>query len=70
MTIADLSVMEVEVEVDETDVVAVVLGQDAKSGVDAFPNEVFKGKVTEIGSSALQKSGWLRRPPRNPKTSK
>ena len=57
MTIADLSVMEVEVEVDETDVVAVVLGQDAEVRVDAFPNEVFKGKVTEIGSSALQKSG-------------
>jgi HlyD family secretion protein len=56
MTIADLSVMEVEVEVDETDVIGVVLGQSADVKVDAFPNEVFKGKVTEIGSSALQKS--------------
>jgi HlyD family secretion protein len=56
MTIADLSVMEVEVEVDETDVVGVQLGQATNVRVDAFPDVVFKGKVTEIGSSALQKS--------------
>ncbi|MCJ7681412.1 MAG: efflux RND transporter periplasmic adaptor subunit [Candidatus Aminicenantes bacterium] len=53
MTIADLSVMEVEVEVDETDVVAVRLGQKAEVRVDAFPDRVILGKVTEIGSSAL-----------------
>jgi HlyD family secretion protein len=57
MTIADLSVMEVEVEVDETDVIGVVLGQTADVRVDAFPDRVFEGKVTEIGSSALQKTG-------------
>lgn len=56
MTIADLSVMEVEVEVDETDVVGVQLGQSANVRVDAFPNQIFKGRVTEIGSSALQKT--------------
>jgi len=55
MTIADLSVMEVEVEVDETDVVAVEIGQIAEVSVDAFPDEIIKGTVTEIGSSALQK---------------
>jgi HlyD family secretion protein len=55
LTIADLSVMEVEVEVDETDVVGVILGQQANVRVDAYPEAVFKGKVTEIGSSALQK---------------
>ncbi len=54
MTIADLSVMEVEVEVDETDVVGVQVGQTANVRVDAYPDEVFAGKVTEIGSSALQ----------------
>ncbi len=54
LTIADLSVMEVEVEVDETDVVGVTLDQTAKIRVDAFPDTVFTGKVTEIGSSALQ----------------
>jgi len=53
MTIADLSVMEVEVEVDETDVVGVELGQISNVRVDAFPSQVFSGKVTEIGSSAL-----------------
>ncbi len=56
LTIADLSVMEVEVEVDETDVVGVGLGQESNIRVDAFPETVFKGKVTEIGSSALQKT--------------
>ena len=56
LTIADLSVMEVEVEVDETDVVGVTLAQQAKVRVDAMPDTVFEGKVTEIGSSALQKT--------------
>jgi HlyD family secretion protein len=55
MTIADLSVMEAEVEVDETDVVGVAIGQVAEVLVDAFPDIVIYGKVTEIGSSALQK---------------
>lgn len=55
LTIADLSVMEVEVEVDETDVVGVELNQEAEIRVDAFPDTTIKGRVTEIGSSALQK---------------
>lgn len=55
MTIADLSVMEVEVEVDETDVIGVEIGQQAEVRVDAFPDQTIKGNVTEIGSSALQK---------------
>ncbi len=57
MTIADLSVMEVEVEVDETDIVNVSVGQEAEVSVDAFPDIKIKGKVSEVGSSALQKSG-------------
>jgi HlyD family secretion protein len=55
MTLADLSIMEVEVQVDETDVVGVKIGQGADVRVDAYPDTVFKGKVTEIGSSALTK---------------
>jgi len=55
MTIADLSVMEVEIEVDETDVIGVRLGQKAEVRVDALPEQTILGKVTEIGSSALQK---------------
>lgn len=55
MTIADLSEMEVEVEVDETDVVGVNLGEKANIKVDALPNQVLKGEVSEIGSSAIEK---------------
>jgi HlyD family secretion protein len=55
MTIADLSVMEVEIEVDETDVIGLSLGQKADVRIDALPDHVIQGKVTEIGSSALQK---------------
>ncbi len=56
MTIADLSVMEVEVDVDETDVISLSLGQKADIRIDALPDRVLQGKVTEIGSSALQKA--------------
>ena len=55
MTIADLSIMEVEVEVDETDVVGVTLGQKADVKVDALPSQILDGTVTEIGSSAIAK---------------
>ena len=53
MTIADLSEMEAEVEVDETDVVGVELGQSADVKVDALPGQVLSGTVTEVGSSAI-----------------
>lgn len=53
MTIADLSEMEVEVEVDETDVIGVKIGQKAKVRVDALPYQDLDGTVTEIGSSAM-----------------
>jgi len=55
MTIADLSIMEVEVEVDETDVIGLELGQEADVRIDALPDQVIRGSLTEIGSSALQK---------------
>lgn len=56
LTIADLSVMEVEVDVDETDVINVKLGQKAEVKVDALPDKILNGEVTEIGSSAKQSS--------------
>jgi len=56
MTIADLSVMEVEVDVDETDVIGVEIGHRAEVRVDALPDQTIEGKVTEIGSSALQQT--------------
>lgn len=54
MTIADLSSMETEVEVDETDVVDIRLGQEASIELDAFPDESFAGKVIRIANSSVQ----------------
>ncbi len=56
MTIADLSVMEVEVEVDETDVINLNIGQVADVQIDALPGQSIRGEITEIGSSALRKN--------------
>jgi HlyD family secretion protein len=53
MTVADLSVMEVEVMVDETDIRNVRIGQGAEVRVDALEGIKIKGEVTEIGSSAI-----------------
>lgn len=56
MIIADLSVIEAEVEVDETDIVDLKIGQQAEVKVDALPDEPLKGTVTEIGNSAIQRA--------------
>ena len=56
LTIADMSVLEAEVEVDETDIPNVALGQQAKVTIDAVPDREFKGHVTEIGNSPIQTS--------------
>ena len=53
-TIADLSVIEAEVEVDETDVPSIELGQTAEVTIDALPDRSFTGIVTEIGNSPIQ----------------
>ena len=52
-TVADLSVMEVEILVDETDIKNLALGQIAEVRVDAYEGTAIKGEVTEIGSSAI-----------------
>ncbi len=57
LTIADLSVMEAEVLVDETDVVKVRPGKRADVTVDAIPGKVMSGTVTEVGNSAIASSG-------------
>jgi len=57
MTLADLSVITAEVKVDETDIINVELGQEAEVTIDAIPNKIFRGTVTEVGSSALTRSG-------------
>jgi HlyD family secretion protein len=53
MTVADLSIMEVEVLVDETDIRNVKLGQEGDVRVDALEGVKIKGEVTEIGASAI-----------------
>jgi HlyD family secretion protein len=53
MTIGDLSVMEAEILIDETDIRDVALGQEAEVSVDALDDMKIRGKVTEIGSSAI-----------------
>ena len=54
LTVADMSVLQAEIEVDETDIPSVVLGQAAVVTIDAVPNRTFKGHVTEIGNSPIQ----------------
>ena len=54
LTVSDLSVMEVVLEVDETDVPEISLGDSAAIELDAFPEVVFPGEVTEIGNSAIR----------------
>jgi HlyD family secretion protein len=54
LTIADLSEMEAEVRVDETEVVFIEPGQDASVTLDAFPDTSFAGVVREVGNSAIR----------------
>jgi HlyD family secretion protein len=61
LTIADMAVIEAEVEVDETDIPSVSLGQIAKVTIDAIPDRTFTGKVTEIGNSPIEVTGQASR---------
>ena len=54
MTIADFSILEAHVEVDETDIPSVRLGQTAAITIDALPDTTYPGRVTEIGNSPIQ----------------
>lgn len=51
MTVADMSVLEVRVDVGENDIVKVNIGDSADVEVDAYNNRKFKGVVTQIASS-------------------
>lgn len=59
MTIADMSLITAEVKVDETDIVNVKLDQMADVTIDAIPGKTFKGKVIEIGNTAILRSTGL-----------
>ena len=52
MTIADLSFMEVLVDVNENDVVTINIGDSTEIEIDAFPDTVFYGTVSEIAHTA------------------
>ena len=57
LTVADMSVIEAEIEVDETDIPLVQLGQPAKITIDAIADHTFTGHVSEIGNSPIQTAG-------------
>jgi HlyD family secretion protein len=57
LTVADLSVMEAKVKVDETEVPRIAVGDSAALRIDAFPGQTFTGRVTRIGNSAAQAAG-------------
>lgn len=57
LTVADMSVIEAEVEVDETDIPLVQIGQKATVTIDAIEGRTFAGRVTEIGNSPIQTTG-------------
>ena len=52
MTIADLSKMEVEVDVNENDVVNIEIGDTSEIEIDAYPDTIFFGVVSEIAHTA------------------
>ena len=56
LTISDMSVVEAVMEVDETDIPNVKIGQKAEVTIDAWPNQRFSGTVTEVGSSPRDRS--------------
>ena len=56
MTVADMSVVTAEVNVDETDIVNLQLGQKAEVTIDAIPDRTFTGHVTQIGNEAILRS--------------
>ncbi len=54
MTISDLSVIQVTVQVDETDVVRIHLRDSVSVSIDAYPDTTFTGRVTKIANSSVR----------------
>lgn len=54
MTIADMSVLETWVKVDETDVSRITVGDSAIIQIDAFPDTTFIGRVVELSQSSVK----------------
>src|SRR6185437_2548080 len=56
MRVADMSVVTAEVQVDETDIASVKVGQPATVTIDAFGDTIFPARVTEVGDTAILRS--------------
>ena len=54
--IADMAEINAEVDVDETEIVNVRLGQEAVVRVDALPGREYHGRVVEVGSSGYNRA--------------
>jgi len=59
MTISDMSTIQAVLEVDQTDMPGLRIGQKASVRIDAFPDAPFPGEVSEIGSSPIQGTSAL-----------
>jgi HlyD family secretion protein len=53
LQLADMAVIQAEIQVDETNMPSVHFGQKAKISIDALPDRTFAGHVTEIGNSPI-----------------
>lgn len=53
LTVADMSTMQIQVQVDETDIGKIRLGQPVRFTVDAYPGKTFDGSVTTISQKAV-----------------
>ena len=53
LILADMSIIDAEIQVDETDIPNVEVGQPAKVSIDALPDRTFKAHVTEVGNSPI-----------------
>ncbi|WP_346353765.1 efflux RND transporter periplasmic adaptor subunit [Azotosporobacter soli] len=53
LTVADMSIMQIQVQVDETDIGNVKTGQKVSFTVDAYPGRIFSGSVTTISQKAV-----------------
>ncbi|MGB7023889.1 MAG: efflux RND transporter periplasmic adaptor subunit [Candidatus Acidiferrales bacterium] len=59
LTISDMAVVNAEVMVDETDIPSVKVGQSADVTIDAYPGQIFKGHVADVGEEAILRTSGL-----------
>jgi len=59
LTIADMSEVNAEVMVDEADIPNVKMGQEASVTIDAYPDQAFKGHVSDVGEEAILRTSGL-----------